>query len=116
MVHFKGSDGYTRAEHDKIVMKLRDFIWVDPEYLLPQDRSLLDQDFDELGSSLAAGAMWIEAMETSISAAEHSRRSDTDKLRRRLTYGPHFILKAVAVVPIKDSEGSIKYKRRRRKP
>ena len=55
-------------------------------------------------------------METAISAAEHSRRSDTDKLRRRLTHGPHFFTpKAVAVVPVKDSEGSIKYKRRRRK-
>lgn len=117
MVHYKGSDGYTRAEHERIIMKLQDFIWVDPEDLLPQDRGLLDEDFDELGSSPAAGAMWIEAMETAISAAEHSRRSnsDMDKRRRRLTYGPHFVPKAVAVVPVKDSEGSIKYKRRRRK-
>ena len=90
LVHFKGSDGYTRAE----------------------DRGLLDEDFDELGSSPAAG-MYVDrsyAMETAISAAEHSRRSDTDKLRRRLTHGPHFFTpKAVAVVPVKDSEGSIKY-------
>ena len=73
---------------------------------------LLDEDFDELGRSPAAGAMWI------ISAAEHSRirfDTDMDKRRRRLAYGPHFVPKAVAVVPVKDSEGSIKYKRRRRK-
>ena len=66
-------------------MKLQDYIWVDPEDLLPPDRGLLDEDFGELGSSPAVGAMWIEAMETAISTAEHSRRSDTDNLRRRLT-------------------------------
>ena len=57
-------------------------------------------------------------METATSAAEHSSwRSDIDKLRRKLlTHYPHFTPKAVAVVPVKDSEGSIKYKRRRRKP
>ena len=98
-------------------MKLQDYIWVDPEDLLPQDRGLLDEDFDELGSSPAAGAMWIEAMETAISAAEHSLRSETamDKSSRRLTDGPHFFSKAFAIVPVKDSEGSIQYKRRRRK-
>ena len=62
MVHYKGSDGYSRAraEHDKIIMQLQDFLWVDPENLLPQDRGLLDEDFDELGSSPAASWCYVD--------------------------------------------------------
>ena len=59
-----GSDGYSRAraehDNDKIIMQLQDFLWVDPENLLPQDRGLLDEDFDELGSSPAASWCYVD--------------------------------------------------------
>ena len=62
--------------YEAIVIKLSDFLLVDPLDLLSRsrDRGLPDEDFELLGSSPAAGAMWIEAteMETAISAAEHS--------------------------------------------
>ena len=43
LVHFRGSDGYTRAEHehDKISMNFQDFNWGDPEDILPKDRGHL---------------------------------------------------------------------------
>ena len=92
----------------------------DPLDLQSRDRGLLDEDFGLLGNSPAAGAMWIEAMETAISAAEHSRRKsqrDRSHLRRRTSFNPSFSYapKVVVIVPIKDSEGSICYKRRRRR-
>ena len=31
VVHFKGPDGYTTAEHERILEKMKDFLWVDPE-------------------------------------------------------------------------------------
>ena len=35
VVHFKGPDGYTHAEHERILSKIQDFLWVDPQDLLP---------------------------------------------------------------------------------
>ena len=120
MVHHRGSDGYTTVEHEAIVDKLSDFLLVDPLDFLSRDRGLLDEDFEKLGSSPAAGAMWIEAMDTAISAAEHSRRKsqrDRSHYRRRTSFNPSFSYapKAFVIVPVKDSEGSIRYKRRRRR-
>ena len=120
VVHHKGADGYTTAEHEAIVNKLSDFLLVDPLDFLSRDRGLLDEDFEKLGSSPAAGAMWIEAMDTAISAAEHSRRKsqrDRSHYRRRTSFNPSFSYapKAFVIVPVKDSEGSIRYKRRRRR-
>ena len=80
MVHYKGSDDYTCAEQDIIIMQLEDFLWVDPEYLLPQDRGLLDEGFCWCYVDRGYG-------DRSLRADEHSRRSDTDKLRRRLRDG-----------------------------
>ena len=58
VVHFKGPDGYKRAEHERILSKLKDFLWVDPQDLLPRDRGLLNENFETLGSSPAAGELW----------------------------------------------------------
>ena len=114
VVHFKGPDGYTQAEHDRILTKMKDYLWVDPQDLLPRDRGLLDEDFTSLGNSPAAGELWIAAMEVAISAAEHERRRDDPSPRmRRLTSGPDNAPDTVEIVPIPDTEGSIRYKRRK---
>jgi hypothetical protein len=34
MVHFKGPDGYTHAEHERILSKMQDFLWVNSQDLL----------------------------------------------------------------------------------
>eukprot|EP00985_Skeletonema_marinoi_P000027 scaffold8_cov142-Skeletonema_marinoi.AAC.20 len=116
VVHFKGPDGYTHAEHERILSKIQDFLWVDPQNLLPHDRGLLNETFESLGSSPAACELWIAAMEVAISAAEHARRQDDpSSCRRRLTTGPDYAPRTVEIVPIVDTEGSIRYKRRRRR-
>ena len=56
MVHSRGSDGYTRLFSYRTCQNYYDtsgFYWVDPEDLLPQDRGLLDDDFDILMNSEA---------------------------------------------------------------
>ena len=116
VVHFKGPDGYTHAEHERILSKMQDFLWVDPQDLLPRDRGLLNENFESLGSSPAACELWIAAMEVAISAAEHARRQDDPSShRRRVTTGPDYAPRTVEIVPIVDTEGSIRYKRRRRR-
>ena len=95
---------------------MQDFLWVDPQDLLPRDRGLLNENFESLGSSPAACELWIAAMEVAISAAEHARRQDDPSShRRRLTTGPDYAPRTVEIVPIVDTEGSIRYKRRRRR-
>ena len=74
VVHFKGPDGYTHAEHEQILTKMKDFLWVDPQDLLPRDRGLLEEYFNSIGSSPAACELWIAVMEVAVSAAEHARR------------------------------------------
>ncbi len=55
-------------------------------------------------------------MEVAISAAEHERRRDDPSPRmRRLTSGPDNAPDTVEIVPIPDTEGSIRYKRRKRR-
>eukprot|EP00984_Skeletonema_dohrnii_P025702 scaffold14870_cov82-Skeletonema_dohrnii-CCMP3373.AAC.1 len=81
------------------------------------DRGLLNENFESLGSSPAACELWIAAMEVAISAAEHARRKDDPSShRRRVTTGPDYAPRTVdIIVPIADTEGSIRYKRRRRR-
>ena len=52
---------------------MKDFLWVDPQDLLPRDRGLLEENFNSMGSSPAACELWIAAMEVAVSAAEHAR-------------------------------------------
>jgi hypothetical protein len=104
VVRFKGPDGYTQAEHDRILTKMKDYLWVDPQDLLPRDRGLLDEDFASLGNSPAAGELWIATMEVAISAAEHDRRRDDPSPRmRRLTFSRHSAFRYALPTPMADT-------------
>ena len=51
-------------------------------------------------------------MEVAVSAAEHARRrTDPTSRRRRFTSGPDYAPKIVEMVTIRDTEGTIRYKR-----
>ena len=89
---------------------MKDFLWVDPQDLLPRDRGLLEEYFNSIGSSPAACELWIAAMEVAVSAAEHARRkTDPTSRQSRFTCGPDYAPKIVEIVPIRDTEGSIRY-------
>ena len=52
-MHFKQSDGRTISQHEQIVEKIKDLLWTDPDNLLEDDRALLEEDFEKLGSLTA---------------------------------------------------------------
>ena len=57
-------------QHEEIVEKVKDLMWTDPGNLLPEDRPLLEEDFEALMASTAADReFWVASMETAIAAA-----------------------------------------------
>ena len=48
-------DGQTIAQREKTVEFILELMWTDPENLLPEDRTLLDEDFDRLGAADVSG-------------------------------------------------------------
>jgi len=68
-VHYRGLDGLTQAEHDKIFDRVEELMFTDPDYLLPKHHHLLSQDFEELAEGSAIDQQyWIVSMESAISA------------------------------------------------
>ena len=54
--------------------KMKDLLWMDPDDMLEEDKALLEEDFEKLGSSTAINReCWLASMEAAISAAEHKR-------------------------------------------
>ena len=84
---------------------------IDPEDLLEEDRALLYEDSRSLGlSSPCNQRYWIASVEAAFSAACHARR----KAEFDLDPDSEYVDLGENVVPI-DSEGSIRYRKRRRK-
>ena len=91
-VHIKKRDGKTIVQHEEIMDKVRDLIDTDPMDLLPENRHLLEEDFEHLGRApFSHREYWVAEMETALAIARQRRPPDI------------------------DTEGSIKYSRRRRK-
>jgi len=111
-IHFKRSDGRTALQHEEIVEKVKDLMWTDPGDLLPEDRPLLEEDFEELAASTAADReFWVASMETAIAAAGHVRL----KRRRDRLEAASGMENTVSDDPSVDTEGSIRFRRRRKK-
>ena len=92
--------------------KVKDLMWTDPGDLLPEDRPLLEEDFDELAASTAADReFWVASMETAIAAAGHVRL----KRRRDRLEAASGLENTVSDDPSVDTEGSIRFRRRRKK-
>ena len=69
-VHYRGLDGLTEAEHDKIFDRVEELMFTDPDYLLPKHRHLLEQDFKALSNRSAIDHQyWIVSMESAILAS-----------------------------------------------
>ena len=101
-VHIKTHDNLTEAQHHALLQRCEDLLWTDPDQLLAGDADLLSVDFEALGSGPAVDRqLWAEEMESSIAAAGHSRRVSVTGAARE--------------DPIVDTEGSIRYRRRRRR-
>ena len=110
-VHFKRSDGRTIAQHEQILSRVRDLLCTDPLDLEEEDRYLLDEDFEALGSSLDdCKETWIANMEAALSYAAHRRCRATTVATTNSTMDSNRQTPAQI-----DTEGSLKYRRRRKK-
>ncbi len=89
---------------------MKEALLIDPDDLLSDDRGLLDEDPYLLGQSTAQNQRyWIASVESAFSASCHARRKAAFDL------DPDSYLDLCEnVVPI-DTEGSIRYRKRRRK-
>jgi hypothetical protein len=104
-VNYKALDGLTETQQLEIMQHCEDVLWTDPSVLLPEDRGLLEVDFEALGDGPAiARQIWLSEMKAAMSAA-------------RIDAGPTRVTGASVdylSVPV-DTEGSIRFRRRRRK-
>ena len=83
------------AEKRSIAKRVRDLLWIDPEDLLEDDRPLLYEDPEELGASSTTNqAYWVACVEAALLSASHESQD---------------------VPPELDTEGSIRYRRRRKR-
>jgi hypothetical protein len=104
-VHLKGPDGLTTAQQRSLANKCEALLWTDPSTLLTEDRYLLDVDFDELGDGPASSRqMWLAEMDAARCAARYADGDYTD-----------VILEEPRLDTPVDTEGSIRFRRRRRR-
>jgi hypothetical protein len=104
-VNYKALDGLTESQQHEIMRHCEDVLWTDPSVLLPEDRGLLEVDFEALGDGPAiARQIWLSEMKAATSAA---------RIAEEL---PQTVGEPVGYlsVPV-DTEGSIRFRRRRRR-
>ena len=59
--------------------KVKDLLWTDPDDILEDDKALLEEDFEKLGSSTVTNReLWVASIETDILASEHKRQRDNN--------------------------------------
>ena len=99
-------------------------MWTDPDDLLPIDCSLLDEDFEKLDAADAdAQAYWAAEVKAALKAAQHEH--EQERARRSRGDSPYVEPQAPRQTPAPSShaesdpaintEGSIRYRRRRKK-
>jgi hypothetical protein len=104
-VHLKGPDGLTAAQQRSLARKCEALLWTDPSTLLSEDRYLLDVNFEELGEGSASSRqMWLAEMDAARCAARYADGDYTDA-----------ILEEPRLATSIDTEGSIRFRRRRRR-
>ena len=96
--------------------QVEDYAAVDPDDLLPENRALLEIDFDALGkSSTQDKQFWVAEMDSAISAAEHIKQGTRQALRTRYEIRTTYDTRPTTVTATKDSEGSIMWNCRRKR-
>ena len=100
-VHYKGADGLTEKQQLRIMRNCEALLWTDPSALLDEDKDLLEMDFEDLGAGPAiARQTWIAEMEAALAFASEEPQADEKQTDTE--------------APV-DTEGSIRFKRRRRR-
>ena len=124
LLHYRLADGRTYVERERLVDRVKELMWTDPSSLVAEDRALLDEDFEKLGAADAHDqAYWIAEVEAAIAYAQLEHVQARSRGYERSTAAPPRPPTTAAptrVVPPEDdpevdSEGSLRYRRRRRK-
>ena len=115
-VHFVAEGGLTLTQHRTLMNEIESYAGTDPEDLLPENRHLLDVDFEALGEGATLDrSLWLAEMKTATAAAAHVSRGTTQALRSRYCTGPRYDTRRTTVPVGVDTEGSIRWRRRRRR-
>ena len=87
--------------------KIKDLLWTDLDGMLENDKALLEQDFEKLGSStVTSRKFWVASIKSAILAAEHRGRRDNSTTDNEDSEDH------VLHVPAFDNEGSLRYRKR----
>ena len=114
-VHHK-VEGLTMSQHEVLMEDVGRFAEVDPDDLLPENRRLLDVDFEALGKRAAVDRkFWVAEMDVAVAAASHAMRGSTQTLRSRFFQGPQYNTRRYSIPPMVQSEGSLRWRRRHKR-
>jgi hypothetical protein len=116
-IHYKDKEGLTAAQQDKIAKECEVFLWTDPMSLLPEDRDLLDMDFEAMGeANVEVRHIWLSEMQAARAASANEGR-----LRRQARVGwsdneeRSGPLECSDLGVVVDTEGSLRFRRRKKK-
>ena len=103
-------------QHERIKDNVERYAMTDPEDLLPENRHLLDIDFEALGeASSIEKQFWVAEMETAVAASDHIKQGTVQALRSRYGLDAVYDTRRRTVSSMKDSEGSLRWRRRRKR-
>ena len=115
-VHFVSEGGLTVRQHESLMSRVEEYASTDPADLLPEDRALLEVDFSLLGTGAAREKQyWVAEMASAVAAADHVKQGSVQTLRSRYSLVPAYDTRRTTVGSVIDSEGSIRWKRRRKR-
>ena len=118
LLQFRLPDGRTYAERERLVERIMELMWTDPDDLLPEDRTLMTEDFKKLAKADATDqAYWIAETEVAIKAAQfiHNREHTRNFSHRAQSSTTISQDHHDEIDPEIDTEGSMRYRRRRRR-
>jgi hypothetical protein len=116
MIHTVVGEGLTMTQHEKVMSEVAKYAETNPLDLLPENRQLLEIDFAILGDgSTVDKQYWVAKMASVVAAADHIKKGTAQALRSRYCTGPCYDTRSTRVVSMFDSEGSIRWRRRRRR-
>ena len=115
-VHLKVSDGLTVAQHESILTTMEGYLHTDPAQLLEENRHLLYSNFVALAEGPTKDRVeWISEIESALGAAEHVARGSRQAIRTRYCVGKRPRVRKEYESVIVDAEGSMKWRRRRKR-
>ena len=112
----KMEDNLTADQHRQILTRIKECLEIDPEELLEKNWDLLQLDFERLATGPVKDKMeWIAEMESATGAAEHVSHGSRHTVRTRYCTGrcPRARIEYEAVLV--DGEGSMRWRRHRKR-